>query len=252
MDLTPKAFTPWWSLFGCCRPPAASPSSSDGEEKITVRVGETNTTAPTVSSTKLEVVTGGKVVAAGESDLPDTPSTACTDYSDDVSFASLEDDFIGEIYVSTPRYEMDYNGQKINENFAREARTSDEMTVSLGGSTKEEEKDFDDETSHPDAADCWYARLSSLDGHQSPTKRRDTEQIGRTVSNVQDAVSPEIKFYQFVALMMLHYMFGSWMIRLLIDQTENSFNAQFLLTQHGDSEVKKSETNDKSGGDVTG
>lgn len=267
MDLTSKPSTPWWSLFNCCRPPA---SSSDEDEHNAYSHEDTTTasTASTASSTKLKIVTGGKVVV-GDADLPDTPATACTDYSADVSVDSQEDDFIGEIAVSTPRYEKapTYAYEKVDD-FRRETTVptprSSSKTFSPERFMEEEVEDFDDEMSDPDEANYWYEEeSSSLDENQRPTKAYSTNKTqntddivteievskkARTTNNAKNtAKNPqmkstqdqlEIKFYQFMALMMLRHVFGSSLPKEL-DPMTNIFNAKLLLTQCSNSEKKE-------------
>lgn len=208
-DLTPKSSTPWWSLFNCCHQPS-------GVEQDGYTNEDNITTAPSP-----------KVVVGEAIPLPGTPASACTGSSTDDSFESQGSDFVREKIVT----------------FEDEDEFFGEVAVSrpqCSNKTSSPEKYMDD---------TGEANLTSLDENQSPMKASSTENTQNTMDNtdIEDTKQTtnkstqdqlEVKFYQFMLLMMMRHMFGSW-VPELDEAMQNIFKNKPLLTQYGSKGEKK-------------
>ncbi|KAL3774405.1 hypothetical protein ACHAW5_010478 [Stephanodiscus triporus] len=211
MNLTPEHSTPWWSLFGCCHAP--SESSPLDDEDHDGRWGEgyhdVFWAAPPPSSS-LKVVTGDKVVAAGEeANRPETPSTACsTDNSAGTSLKAEDDDFAGEIAISTPKsksnaFEFEDGDDFIGEvvfptpKIGSDEKISRKRSVTFKDDDDDDDHDHDDYMSDPDEANYWYADLSNFDAARGAFDGKNVNSL--TLNNAGS------KFYQFAFLAMLMF-----------------------------------------------
>ena len=178
----------------------------------------------------------------------------------DVSFES-NGDFIGEISVSTPKSSP--SREKVVM-FEEEEVFIGELAVSTP------QKAALDEMSDPDEASYWYAESKGLDNDRSPLRpsasnnqtqhsnnthekteeEEDVPEIGSTstannnqkydaeTSNKSMQDQMEVKFYQFMLLMMLRHLFGSWLPGEINPFTTNMFKNK-LLTSGGSKSEKR-------------
>jgi len=198
-DLTPKSSTPWWSILDCCRLPPPPPSS--GVEKDVHTSNEDITAiAPSVKVVRWSNVVGQAMP------LPDNPAQ-----NDDLPrerAVTFEDDegFIGTVENPGP--------QCPNKMSSTENSAGMEEKCGDGSNTGE--------------ATSSYTQLSSPDEKQLPEIEATKQQTNKPE---QDPL--EMKFYQFMLLMMLRHVFGSWLPQLDLAK-KNLF-----LTQYGSKSKKK-------------
>mmetsp|Transcript_11663 Transcript_11663/g.24888 ORF Transcript_11663/g.24888 Transcript_11663/m.24888 type:complete len:257 (-) Transcript_11663:129-899(-) len=220
MDLTPKPSTPWWSLFNCCRAPAASSTSKNEKEQDHHEyINEDTATAYDSSSMTPKSSSGRK---AGGNEEVGTPATACMDYSVDASFDSQDEGFIAK----TLAYEKDAS---IGDSMA------DDSTMRSSSSKSLSHVGHDDEMSSEDTIYSQYDIVPEIE--EAPTKVKAANCWNEMNNSTKDCL--ETKFLHFMFLMLLRHMFGSWLTGTL-DPVTSIFNRKLMLTEYGNDDKKGS------------
>lgn len=184
---------------------------------------------------------------------------------------SFDSDFIGEVSASTPQTKASVSpSRKKSVTFEDEddfigdlAMLSPERSVTFDEDKEVEECTDNGEMSDPDEAMYWYAESGGLDVNQSPMKSNNTESVrGETEEDLYEVPeigaakktqginndtqqsrgsvtkesTQEVKFFHFLAFMMLRHMLGfAWEF----DPFKIMFNNTKLLTNGSNSEKKE-------------